>query len=94
MIYTVKVGDTLSAIASRYGSNINNIATLQPIKNKDKISVGQTLYIPITSRTYTVKPGDTLSGIATKFGTTTINLKNKNGISNADKIYAGQVLSL
>ena len=94
MIYTVKSGDTLSAIASRYGSNINNIATLQPIKNKDKISVGQTLYIPITSRTYTVKPGDTLSAIATKFGTTTINLKNKNGISNADKIYAGQVLKV
>ena len=98
MIYTVKSGDTLSAIASRYGSNINNIATVQPIKNKDKISVGQTLYIPVgvnqSSRTYTVKPGDTLSGIATKFGTTTINLKNKNGISNADKIYAGQVLSL
>ena len=94
MIYTVKSGDTLSAIASRYGSNINNIATLHPIKNKDKISVGQTLYIPITSRTYTVKPGDTLSGIATKFGTTTINLKNKNGISNPDKIYAGQVLKV
>ena len=98
MIYTVKSGDTLSAIASRYGSNINNIATLQPIKNKDRISVGQTLYIPVgvkqSSRTYTVKPGDTLSAIASKFGTTTINLKNKNGISNADKIYAGQVLKV
>ena len=43
MIYTVKSGDTLSAIANKYGSNINNIATLQPIKNKDNISVGQTL---------------------------------------------------
>ena len=98
MIYTVKAGDTLSAIANKYGSNINNIATLQPIENKDSISVGQKLYIPLvvnqSSRKYTVKPGDTLSGIATKFGTTTINLKNKNGISNADIIYAGQVLKV
>ena len=94
MIYTVKSGDTLSAIASRYGSNINNIATLQPIKNKDKISVGQTLYIPITSRTYTVQPGDTLSGIAKKYGTTVASLQSKNNIKNADKIYAGQVLKV
>ena len=94
MIYTVKPGDTLSGIANKYGSNINNIATVQPIKNKDKISVGQTLYIPITSRTYTVKSGDTLSGIASKFGTTTKILQTKNGISNPDKIYAGQVLKV
>ena len=94
MIYTVKAGDTLSAIANKYGSNINNIATLQPIKNKDKISVGQTLYIPITSRTYTVKPGDTLSGIAKKYGTTVASLQSKNLIKNSDLIYAGQVLKV
>ena len=95
MIYTVKSGDTLSGIASKYGSNINAIATLQDIPNKDRISVGQKLYVPVgKSGTYTVKSGDTLSGIASKFGTTTINLKNKNGISNADKIYAGQVLKV
>ena len=94
MIYTVKPGDTLSAIANKYGSNINNIATLQPIKNKDMISVGQTLYIPITSRTYTVKPGDTLSGIAKKYGTTVASLKSKNWIKNSDLIYAGQVLKV
>ena len=95
MIYTVKSGDTLSGIASKYGSNINAIATLQDIQNKDRISVGQKLYVPVgKSGTYTVKSGDTLSGIASKFGTTTINLKNKNGISNADKIYAGQVLKV
>lgn len=93
MIYTVKPGDTLSGIASKYGSNINAIATLQDIQNKDIISVGQKLYVPVgKSSTYTVKSGDTLSGIASKFGTTTKSLQTKNGISNPDKIYAGQVL--
>ena len=99
MIYTVKPGDTLSGIASKYGSNINAIATLQDIQNKDRISVGQKLYVPVgksttNSGTYTVKSGDTLSGIATKFGTTTKSLQTKNGISNPDKIYAGQVLKV
>ena len=99
MIYTVKSGDTLSGIASKYGSNINAIASLQDIQNKDRISVGQKLYVPVgktttSSGTYTVKSGDTLSGIATKFGTTTKNLQTKNGISNPDKIYAGQVLKV
>lgn len=97
MIYTVKPGDTLSAIANKFGSNINNITTLQPIKNKDKISVGQTLYIPISARgalQYTVQPGDTLSGIAKKLGTSVEWLKSKNRIQNIDKIYAGQVLKV
>ena len=98
MIYTVKSGDTLSGIASKYGSNINAIATLQDIQNKDRISVGQKLYVPVgasqSSRKYTVKSGDTLSAIATKFGTTTKALQTKNGISNPDKIYAGQVLKV
>ena len=99
MIYTVKSGDTLSGIASKYGSNINAIATLQDIQNKDRISVGQKLYVPVgktttSSGTYTVKSGDTLSGIANKFGTTTKALQSKNGISNPDKIYAGQVLKV
>lgn len=94
MIYTVKAGDTLSGIANKYGSNINNIATLQPIKNKDSISVGQTLYIPLEAKKYTVQPGDTLSGIAKKYGTTVPSLQAKNRIQNIDKIYAGQVLKV
>lgn len=99
MIYTVKSGDTLSGIASKYGSNINAIASLQDIQNKDRISVGQKLYVPVgksstSSGTYTVKSGDTLSGIAKKYGTSVAKLQSKNNIKNPDKIYAGQVLKV
>ena len=99
MIYTVKSGDTLSGIANKYGSNIKAIATLQDIQNKDRISVGQKLYVPVgksttSSGTYTVKSGDTLSGIAKKYATSVATLQSKNGISNPDKIYAGQVLKV
>lgn len=99
MIYTVKSGDTLSGIANKYGININAIGTLQDIQNKDRISVGQKLYVPIGKPTtkpgaYTVKPGDTLSNIASKYGTTVKSLQSKNNIKNADKIYVGQVLKV
>lgn len=98
MIYTVKPGDTLSGIASKYGININAIGTLQDIQNKDRISVGQKLYVPAgvkkSTAKYIVKQGDTLSGIASKYGTTVKSLQSKNNIKNPDKIYAGQVLKV
>lgn len=44
--YTVKSGDTLSAIASRYGVTAQQIATANGISNINLIRVGQTLTIP------------------------------------------------
>jgi len=44
--YTVKQGDTLSAIASRFGSSVAAIAGANGIENASKIRVGQVLTIP------------------------------------------------
>ena len=99
--YTVKRGDTLSEIAKRYGTTVNEIANLNNISNTNLIYIGQYLIIPTTSNaqvststTYTVKSGDTLSGIANMFGTTYQKLAEINGISNPNKIYPGQVLKV
>lgn len=43
--YTVKRGDTLTAIAKEYGTTIDSIAELNGIKNKNVIYVGQKLKI-------------------------------------------------
>lgn len=43
--YTVKAGDTLSAIAKRYGTTYQKIAADNGIKNPNKIYVGQVLKI-------------------------------------------------
>lgn len=43
--YTVRVGDNLSAIASRYGTNYQSIASLNGLANPNLIYVGQTLKI-------------------------------------------------
>lgn len=44
--YVVKSGDTLGAIAKRYGVSVQSIATLNNISDPNKISVGQVLKIP------------------------------------------------
>ncbi len=43
--YTVVKGDTLTKIASRYGTTVDNLVALNNIKNRDLIYVGQVLII-------------------------------------------------
>ena len=99
--YTVKKGDTLSGIASKFGTTYQKLAEINGIKNPNKINVGQVLKIKTTATTthttstsgkqyYTVVRGDTLSGIAKKYGTSVARLVALNGIKNANKIYVGQ----
>lgn len=54
--YTVKRGDTLSAIALRYNTTVNNLVKLNNIANPDYIIVGQVLKLsgtatPVTTNT-------------------------------------------
>jgi LysM repeat protein len=44
--YTVKRGDTLSALARRYGTTVGTLATINHIRNVNRIFVGQTLKVP------------------------------------------------
>ena len=44
--YVVKNGDTLSGIAKAYGVGVDYLATVNRIRNKDAISVGQVLKVP------------------------------------------------
>ena len=107
--YTVKSGDTLSAIASRYGMTVNALVTLNGIQNANLIYPGQVLRVAdsgqgstvsqkatttTTSGTYTVRYGDTLSAIASRYGTSTSTLASINGISNPNWIYPGQVIAV
>jgi LysM repeat protein len=44
--YTVKAGDTLTAIAIKFGATVPQIASANDITNVNNISVGQVLIIP------------------------------------------------
>lgn len=106
--YTVKSGDTLSAIAGNYHTTVSCIVSLNNISNSNIIYVGQTLKIytiqkpapKISSKpvqkaaAYIVVNGDTLSGIAARFNTTVASLAALNNIQNPNLIYVGQTLKL
>ena len=52
-VYTVKSGDTLSAIAKKYGTTYQKLASYNGISNPNKISVGQKIKIPGSTATET-----------------------------------------
>jgi LysM repeat protein len=98
--YTVHFGDTLSAIARRFGVTVAALTAANGIANPNWIRVGQVLCIPgggtppppPPSCTYIVKAGDTLFGIAIRYGTTVQTLARLNGILNPSWIRSGQRL--
>lgn len=100
--YTVKSGDTLGEIAYDFNITVDQLVSINGIKDKNVISVGQVLKftMPVkedvneTSNIYTVKSGDTLGEIASKFKTTVNDLCTLNNIKNANLIYVGQVLKV
>src|SRR5690606_16464754 len=99
--YTVKRGDTLSHIAKRFGTTVNELVRLNNIKNPNLIFPGQELKINGSASSkstssskaqyYTVKKGDTLSHIAVRYKTTVSNLVKLNpSIKNPNLIFPGQ----
>lgn len=92
--YTVHSGDSLSAIAARFGTTVSALQSANNIRNANLIYPGQVLRVngQATQRTYTVRSGDNLSVIASRLGTTVNHLQSINGIRNANLIYPGQTL--
>lgn len=100
--YTVKKGDTLWAIAKKYGVTVAEIVSANNIKNPNLIYVGEVFIIPHVTQpqnygnyiNYTVKTGDTLWGISRRFNTSIDSIVKLNNIANPNLIYTGQVLKI
>lgn len=68
--YSVKDGDTLSSIASKFGVSIDSVKWANPSINWQKVKPGVVVSIPpVTGVVYKVRPGDTVYSIAKKFQT-------------------------
>ncbi|MBM7570228.1 LysM peptidoglycan-binding domain-containing protein [Aquibacillus albus] len=77
--HTVTKGETLWAIAKKYGVTIHDIATFNNMHSSSYLQVGQTLRIPAM---YTVMSRDTLWEIAQKYGISVDTLVKWNGLEN------------
>ncbi|MCX7026484.1 MAG: LysM peptidoglycan-binding domain-containing protein [Spirochaetes bacterium] len=102
-ICKVKSGDTMGAIAERYGTPLSLILQANPGLKADRIRIGQTLVIPHipgaarpkqAAASYTVRSGDTLWAIASKFGIKAQALAKANNLGIEDFLHIGQVLKL
>jgi len=107
--HTVARGETLSAIAARYGTTVAALVRANGLASANMIYVGQRLIISGGGATgssggssggsqqgtvYTVSRGDTLASIAARYGTTASAIASANGLANANYIYPGQQLKI
>ena len=94
MLYTVRPGDTLSAVARTYGVSADRLRSDNGIPPDQPLVPGQCLAVLRPSRTYTVGPGDTLSGIARTAGVAVRRLYQLNPTLTSSGLRAGQTLTL
>lgn len=101
--HTVRSGETLSSIATRYGVSASDLQAWNRISNASHITVGQVLTVKGGSSstatasnawtTYAVRPGDSLGKIATARGCTVSELQQWNNLSGST-IHPGQTLRI
>ncbi len=90
-IYTVRHGDSLSAIAKMYGVSVNTIAWANDLGPRGTIREGQTLVIlPVSGIQYSVTKGDTLDSVAKKFKGNVREIAVYNGLDADASLAIGQ----
>ena len=101
ILYTVVAGDSLYAIARKYGLTMQELMEFNNL-GSTLLSIGQVLKIPaaveetippVIETTYTVKSGDSLYSIAKKYNTTVSDLMTYNRLTS-NLLSIGQVLKI
>ena len=104
--HKVRRGQTLSKIARRYGVSVRELVSLNNLRSRHRIRVGQVLTLPgggaapiQVARTepppdgiYRVRRGDTLWVISQRFGVSENELVHMNELRNRHRIAVGQKL--
>lgn len=107
-VHVVGYGESLTAIAARYGTTVEAIVRANEMVNPNFVYAGQHLTIPAGSDSpsatasaasteeayHVVGVGETLSSIAARYGVSLADIKLANNISNTDFIYVGQRLRI
>ena len=106
--YTVRTGDTLSTIASQYGTSWQNLVTLNQLSDSALLQIGQVIYVPVRVKSaaqtlpsaealpdwHTIQSGETVLSIALEYGLNWQELLELNGLDEDTLIQIGQPLRL
>jgi N-acetylmuramoyl-L-alanine amidase len=106
--YTVRVGDTLSALAARAGVSLSALAARNHLRPNGLLIAGVAIELPgappaarsraprptPTLRRYVIQPGDTLTGLAARTGVSERRLAAINRLPADTLLIAGATLSV
>lgn len=92
--YTVKAGESLNALASKYGVSARDLAATNKLPVNAQLQRGQTIKVPKLTDTYTVKSGDSLGSVAKKYGISVAELAKMNDLSTKAELKKGQKLTV
>lgn len=101
--HRVRSGDTLGALARRYGTSVRAIQAANNMGRRTVIQIGQQLRIPggggasgaaARATTHRVQRGDTLAEIARRYGTTIAAIQAANDMGRRTLIQVGQRLRI
>ncbi|MDA7982382.1 MAG: peptidoglycan DD-metalloendopeptidase family protein [Alphaproteobacteria bacterium] len=90
-VYVVRAGDTLFAVALRYGLPMRSIIALNAMRPPYHLRQGEELALP-QQRVHVVVAGDSLYGISRQYGTDLASLSRLNQLSPPYGIQTGQRL--
>ncbi|MCI5961163.1 MAG: LysM peptidoglycan-binding domain-containing protein, partial [Ruminococcus sp.] len=95
LIHIVKEGETVSAVAARYGISREWLTETNGLVGGGCLSTGQALAIVFPLVTHTVEAGETLYSIASRYGTSLNTLyKNNLHLRGMPEVYAGETLAI
>ncbi|WP_159449331.1 lytic transglycosylase domain-containing protein [Demequina sp. NBRC 110051] len=108
--HRVNPGDTVSALAVKYGTSVQRIVDANSLDSRARIYAGQTLTIPsvtastssktsaaptvTTSAKHTVSTGETVWALAQRYGTTVSAIVKANSLGSSAMIRIGQSLTI
>ncbi|HEY7063623.1 MAG TPA: glucosaminidase domain-containing protein [Chloroflexota bacterium] len=91
--YRVESGDTLAALATRFGISAETLRWANNLPDTATLVVGRELTVlPVSGVLHPVVEGDTVANLAERYGVTTARLIEANGLEEPFGLAAGQRL--
>ncbi|MBI4132753.1 MAG: M23 family metallopeptidase [Candidatus Sungbacteria bacterium] len=92
-VYTIRSGDTLSAIAKSFDVSINTILWANSITDIRALKTGdQLIILPVTGVQHEVQKGDTIASIAKKYRASTDDVLQYNGLAPDERLAPGSIV--